>query len=401
MRSASWPHLSTVLRSNAPEKTTIPMSHLVIGVLLGGLVAVLLAIAPQVSAALVRSRARRLPGALSRRMEEEWLAELDTMVSRPSQLAFAIALTLTRRHSFAVDDDSLGLASSRPSGTLTTIGGWPTVVFASTMIFAALAYGASFFVQPMYRSTARLVVVPSRMPAAFGASPVPPLQARLQRIRERVLSRASLETVIRAAPVDARGQPVHALPSVTEAAIERMRGDIDLQPLQDDQSFEISYVSPDPYVAKNVASRVAGLFVIASERDRVEIAGSSGQFLDSQIHDVRSRLLLQTAERGSTTDAHTPEAELRELEHEHLKSTYRALLMKREHSRITLSLDESQLGEQFKLSDAARLPHTPISPDRQLIAGEGAGAGFLLGITMMVAGRSGSFQRIKKARARS
>ena len=400
MRSASWPHLSTVLRSNAPEKTTIPMSHLVIGVLLGGLVAVLLAYAPQVSRVLVRSRARRLPGALSRRMEEEWLAELDTMVSRPSQLAFAIALTLTRRHSFAVDDDSLGLASSRPSGTLTTIGGRPTVVVASTMIFAALAYGASFFVQPMYRSTARLVVVPSRIPAAFVGSPVRPLQARLQRIRERVLSWASLETVIRAAPVDARGQPVHALPSVTEAAIERMRGDIHIQPLPDGQ-FEISYVSPDPYVAKNVASRVAGLFVIASERDRVEIAGSSGQFLDSQIHDVRSRLLLQTAERGSTRDAHTPEAELRELEHEHLKSTYRALLMKREHSRITLSLDESQLGEQFKLSDAARLPHTPISPDRQLIAGEGAGAGFLLGITMMVAGRSGSFQRIKKARARS
>ena len=85
-----------------------------IGVLLGGLVAGLLAFAPQVSESLVRSRARRLPQALSPRMEEEWLAELDAMASRPSQLAFAIALTLTRRHSFAMDDDSLFATSSRP-----------------------------------------------------------------------------------------------------------------------------------------------------------------------------------------------------------------------------------------------------------------------------------------------
>ena len=115
-------------RSDAPERT-IAMSQLIaVGVLLGGLVAGLLAFAPQVSEWLVRARARRLPRALCRGMEEEWLAELDAMLSRPSQLAFAIALTLTRRHSFAMDDDSLFATSSRPSVTVATIGGWPSVV---------------------------------------------------------------------------------------------------------------------------------------------------------------------------------------------------------------------------------------------------------------------------------
>src|SRR6478609_520716 len=102
-RWASCPHPCETPRSNARERTTIPMSQLVIGVLLGGLVAALLAFAPQLSGALVRSRARRLPPTLSSRMEEEWLAELATMSNRPSQLAFAIALTLTRRHSFSMD----------------------------------------------------------------------------------------------------------------------------------------------------------------------------------------------------------------------------------------------------------------------------------------------------------
>ena len=82
------------------------MSQLIaIGVLLGGVVAGLLAFAPQVSEWLVRARARRLPRALAERMEEEWLAEVEALASRASQLAFAIALTLTRRHSFAIEED--------------------------------------------------------------------------------------------------------------------------------------------------------------------------------------------------------------------------------------------------------------------------------------------------------
>ena len=46
-------------------------------------------------------------------------------------------------------------------------------------------------------------------------------------------------------------------------------------------------------------------------------------------------------------------------------------------------------------------PRRPISPNRRLIAGEGAGVGFLLGVTMMLAGRNESFLRLKKALARS
>ena len=130
-------------------------------------------------------------------MEEEWLAELDAMPSRPSQLAFAIALTLTRRHSFAMDDDSLFATSSRPSITVATIGGWPSVVLVSTLAFAAIAYGASFLIPPMYRSTARILVVPSRIPEAFVESPVRlPLRDRLQRLSAQVLSQTRLERMI-------------------------------------------------------------------------------------------------------------------------------------------------------------------------------------------------------------
>ena len=58
-----------------------------------------------------------------------------------------------------------------PSVTVATIGGWPSVVFVSTLAFAAIAYGASFLVQPTYRSTVRFLVVPSKIQLPFVESP--------------------------------------------------------------------------------------------------------------------------------------------------------------------------------------------------------------------------------------
>lgn len=161
---------------------------LVVGVLLGALILCLLGFAPRLSEWLVRGRARRLTPTLASRMEEEWLAELAATPSRPSQLAFAIALVLTRRHSFSFDDASL-TSSSRPVFSAATVGGWPSVVSASTLAFAAIAYSASYLIPPTYRSTARILVVPSRMPAAIVASSDPAWPDRLEGIQRAGVER--------------------------------------------------------------------------------------------------------------------------------------------------------------------------------------------------------------------
>jgi len=51
--------------------------------ILAALGGVLFAVAARVSAALVRSRAHRLPTRIALRMEEEWLGELNAIASRP------------------------------------------------------------------------------------------------------------------------------------------------------------------------------------------------------------------------------------------------------------------------------------------------------------------------------
>jgi polysaccharide chain length determinant protein (PEP-CTERM system associated) len=62
-----------------------------------------------------------------------------------------------------------------------------------------------------------------------------------------------------------------------------------------------------------------------------------------------------------------------------LRDRYSTLLSKREDAKIAANLERRQIGEQFKIVDAARLPERPESPDRQrmnlmgLVAGLGVG----------------------------
>jgi uncharacterized protein involved in exopolysaccharide biosynthesis len=64
-----------------------------------------------------------------------------------------------------------------------------------------------------------------------------------------------------------------------------------------------------------------------------------------------------------------------------LKQRYQTLLSKREDAKIAANLERRQIGEQFKVVDAARLPERPESPDRLrmnlmgILAGLGLGLG--------------------------
>jgi polysaccharide chain length determinant protein (PEP-CTERM system associated) len=65
-----------------------------------------------------------------------------------------------------------------------------------------------------------------------------------------------------------------------------------------------------------------------------------------------------------------------------LAASYRELLSKAENSKMAASLEQRQIGEQFRVLDAARVPQTPRSPNRIRInltgTFAGLGAGLLL-----------------------
>jgi capsular polysaccharide biosynthesis protein len=368
----------------------------VLAVLVGGL----LALAPRVSESLVRSRARRLPPTLSARMCEEWLAELGALPGRASQLAFAIALTLTRRHSFAIDDESLFAGPTRSPLTVASFGGWPSVVVFTTVVVAAIASAASFLIPPVYRSHARVILRPQSIPARFVAPAARgTIDERVRAFRSIVLSHRNLEETILKFDLYKSDRGLRTGERDNDSAIERMRRDISVEVHADGQSFEVAYASTDPQMALMVTERLTSL-ILRTYRQERDISRSAVQFLDGQITDVRSRLLQRTGTTGPSP-SNESHGDVRALEHESLKATYRDLLLKKEQAMLWVGMEARQIGEQFLVVNAARLPDAPVSPDRTRLTLLGAVIGFCLGIALMMAGRGGSFRRPKKMLART
>ena len=370
-----------------------------VGVLLTGVAAGVLALAPQLSEALVRTRARRLPPALGSRMGEEWLAELAALPGRASRLAFAVALALTRRHSFGIDEDSAFATPSRPSVTFGTFNGWPTIVTLTTIVMAACAYGASFLIPPLYQAQTRILVEAPLVPEQYvqRANRLP-LADRVQTINEIVLSRTRLEGVVREF---ALYRSVWPAGMSVENVIDRMRQDISVELEVDGRTIDLAYVSQEPRTAQKVSYRLAGLYIDVSFRDREDSDRAVNEFLEAQIEDVRARILRHAAVMHPSSGADPSQAAVQTLEHDILKSSFRDLLVKKEQAAILTNIERRQIGETFRLFDPARLAETPIRPNRPLIGCVGAAVGFCLGIAMMLAGRHGRFRRPEKVLVQS
>jgi capsular polysaccharide biosynthesis protein len=373
---------------------------LVFGVLVTGVARGVLAFAPQLSESLVRTRARRLPPALGSRMGEEWLAELDALSGPASRLAFAVALALTRRHSFGMDEDGPFATPSRPSVTFGTFNGWPTIVTLTTIVVAACAYGASFLIPPLYQAQARIRVVPTVVPEQYvqQASRIP-FADRWPTLNEIVLSHTRIAQVVLEFDLYPAMRPAGSM-SVPDDVIAGMRQDISVEFGADGRTIDVAYVSQQPQTALKVTERLAGLYIGASLRDREDSDRAANEFLDAQIEDVRARILKHAAVMHPS-DVDPSQAAVQTLEHEILQSAYRDLLVKKEQAAIATSIERRQIGETFRLVDPPRLPETPIRPNRPLIGCVGAAVGFCLGMGMMLTGRRGPFRRPEKALVQS
>ena len=70
-------------------------------------------------------------------------------------------------------------------------------------------------------------------------------------------------------------------------------------------------------------------------------------------------------------------------DYETLQKIYTTLLSKGEEAKVSANLERRQIGEQFKVIDAARLPQQPYSPNRLLMNAIGFGAGLAIGLLLI------------------
>ena len=139
-------------------------------------------------------------------------------------------------------------------------------------------------------------------------------------------------------------------------------------------------------VGVNAAARPA---LSANDQKRLSEMQAERESLDRRIAaNVAEEARLQTvlsAYRTKVEAAPTRESEEIELTRDYttLQEQYQELLTRSQQSKIAADLERRQIGEQFRLIDAARLPERPISPDRPRLNMLGALGGLALGLGLV------------------
>ena len=255
------------------------------------------------------------------------------------------------------------------------------VLLVPTIVLAVTAFVAWPHLPKRYQSETTVAVVPQRVPASYVKATVTQrIEDRLYSVRNQVLSRTRLERVILEFDLYPRERQV----GIMEDVVDQMRKDIEVQIIKGD-TFRISYKSPDPRLAMKVTDKLASAFIDASLTDRTVLAESTISFLETQLADVRQRLVEHAkALEQARVGRNGSEVQVLTLEEEVLGATYKSLLARLEDAKLAGNLERRQIGEQFRTIDPARIPERPLGANRGGLTFVGAVAGLCLGLALIV-----------------
>ena len=176
-----------------------------------------------------------------------------------------------------------------------------------------LTAGASLaaFLPSLWTAKARILVDRQTIPETFVKSTVTrDPEALLLTLSQEILSRSRLMKIIE----EHNLYPVQRRTQSLDDVVERMRRDIRVEFLGDERertpktiAFTIAYTTTHPRVAMNVANELAGLYVAENVRYREKHAASTSQFLQSQLEEVRTRLLSQERKIADFKEQHMGE----------------------------------------------------------------------------------------------
>jgi polysaccharide chain length determinant protein (PEP-CTERM system associated) len=157
----------------------------------------------------------------------------------------------------------------------------------------AAAIGSVFIAQmpDRFRATATVMVVPQVVPERMvGKTVSQRLTERLDAMKQQVLSRTQLETLIKQHNLYPGANDRNM-----DEFVERMRTrDLGIRPIGD--AFEVSYTGRAPRPVKLVADAIASKFIDQSVQDRQFLSDGTTRYFDAQLEDVRKKLEEQEAQ---------------------------------------------------------------------------------------------------------
>ena len=345
---------------------------LLITILLIVIVVVILTAAP-VSERLVRACARRLPKDLAHRMEEEWRAELNVLPSGLARLAFAVALMLTRRRSFAMPGEDLMAVTHDRLGSF-VFGGWKSLLLIPTVVFALAAYGASFLLPLRYQSEALLLAERSYLSTAL--PPVisqPSFEEQFERARLQIESPRNLLFLVYG----------NQSTDTDEDLTQQIRDDITIRfvPVQaggQSASITIQYVGYDPITAQQVSQKLVNLMSATFSYAQEERLLGASRFFESQLSAMAKRLTEHGNRLARDRGADGPgEGDRLALDYELLKAEYGKVFSQREQLQTLIEMASRGRGVLTVLELPG--PGKLVGPNRLAITAVGAFAGLAVG----------------------
>ena len=171
----------------------------------------------------------------------------------------------------------------------------------------AAVLGASWLIQPVYRSGTLILVEQPTVPSQYVIPNIASnLQDRLQSITQQILSRTRLLHII-----DALNLYPDQRQRIPDDLVARMRKDITIELGHSDSdqltSFNVYYSSHDPRTAQRVTTELTNLFITENLEARQQQSENTTQFLERQLEQAKEALSRQEDQVRRYKDQHSGE----------------------------------------------------------------------------------------------
>jgi polysaccharide chain length determinant protein (PEP-CTERM system associated) len=165
------------------------------------------------------------------------------------------------------------------------------IIAVPAVILPVVAVAVSFFVTPQYTSQTLVLINQQKVPENI-VKPVvtEDLTSRLASMREQIMSRASLEPIIK------KYNLYDSLHSDMDARIAQARKNIGIEPIQSEirsnglPGFKIFFTAGDPQTAQQVCAEITSLFTSANVKNRADTARGTTSFLQEQVDQEKAKL---------------------------------------------------------------------------------------------------------------
>lgn len=172
------------------------------------------------------------------------------------------------------------------SNIITNLYRRKTLIGCVFFVASALAVYLAMILPEVYRSSTLILVTPQRVPSSFVTSTVTTdLTQRMQSIAQEILSRTRLEEIIREFNLYPAGDKSTGM----EDRVERLRKQVKVE-FRQNNAFQLSFDHESPEKAKQVASRLASLFIEQNLQVREQQAMGTKSFITAEAERLRKEL---------------------------------------------------------------------------------------------------------------